>query len=107
MTVGTLIDHRTEAKELRMAGDLVMSKDEWLERGGQCRGTLGQAHKAGWLTPRSCERIGQPVTPEELANAKDFCIYAACHMESCLVRNGHNVRPCLPVFFRDKCKGNT
>lgn len=101
MRAQTTIRHRTEAKELRMAGNLVMSKEEWLERGGSCRGTLGQAHKSSWLTPRGCERVGQPVTKEEMANAKDFCIYADCYMEHCLVRDGRNVRPCLPVFFRE------
>ncbi len=104
MRAETTIRHRTEAKELRMAGNLVMSKEEWLERGGICRGTLGQAHKSGWLTPRGCERAGKPVTEEEMASVKDFCIYASCYMENCLEKNGRNVRPCLLVFFREVVK---
>ncbi len=101
MKVRNTITLLTEEKELKKAGNLVMSKEEWVERGGTCRGTFGQALKAGWLTPRGCERVGQPVTDEEMAGAKDFCILAACYMEHCLERNGLKVRPCLPVFFRE------
>lgn len=61
--------------------NFLTGKEEWLNHGGTCRGTLGQVHKSGWLISRGCERVGQPVTDEEMANAKDFCIFVDCYME--------------------------
>lgn len=94
----TLIRRRTQEKELRLSGELVMTKEEWVERGGTYRGTLGQAAQLGFYTIRACEKLGQPVTETEKVNCKDFAMYSNCYMEYCI---GHK-RPCLPVFFREK-----
>lgn len=99
MSIDTIIKHRTEKKEIRMSGELVMTKEEWLNRGGTYRGSIGTAARAGYYTVHSCELMKQPVTAEELANCKDFAMYKGCYMENCL-KGGK--RPCLPVFFREK-----
>ena len=47
--------------------------------------------------------MGLPVTDEELQNCKDFAMYKDCYDEHCLKDStGKKVRPCLPVFYRDK-----
>lgn len=92
-----IIKERLQAKEFRLSGNLVMTKDEWLKRGATYRGTLGQAAKLGFYTIRACEKIGQPVTETERANCKDFALYADCYMYYCI----DGKRPCLPVFFRE------
>lgn len=102
MSLETLIRHRTEKKELRLSGDLVMTRTAWEQRGGTYHGSLGPAAKAGWFTVRECERMGAPVTETELKNCKDFAMFKDCYTDYCLEENGKRVRPCLPVFFREK-----
>lgn len=97
----SLIRRITEEKELKMSGDLVLSRKEWIARGGVYRGSLGDAAKLGYYTVRVCEKLGQPVTSEEMLLAKDFAEFKTCYADSCLMQDdGTKVRPNLPVFFR-------
>ena len=98
MKVETLIKHRTENKILRMSEPLVMSRKEWLEKGGVYRGSLSEAAKQNYFTAWKCERLGQPVTADELAAAKDFAMFKGCYMENILP---DGTRPCIPVFHRE------
>lgn len=91
------VRERTEAKELRLSQPFVMSKEEWLQRGGEYRGTLGQAMQQGYYTVRCCERMGQPVSKTEFEAAKDFAMFMNCYMANCLPGGK---RPYLPVFWR-------
>ncbi len=102
MSLETLIRHRTQKREIRLSGDLVMSKAAWERRGGTYRGSLGKAAKSGWFTVRSCECMGKPVSEEEFKSCKDFAMFKDCYQEYCIGENGKDVRPCLPVFFREK-----
>lgn len=102
MSLETLIRHRTERKELRLSGELVMTRTAWEQRGGVYRGSLGPAAKAGWYTVRECARMGVPVTETEFNNCKDFAMFKDCYTDYCLEENGKRVRPCLPVFYREK-----
>lgn len=96
-----------ERAEIELSGNLVMSKSEWLARGGISHGTKSQAYNSGWFTVRWCEILGQPVTEDEFANVKDFCIYVGCYQKYFVKHNGIKQLPCLPVFFREKNKGST
>ncbi len=98
MRVETLIRHRTEEKEIRLSGELSMTKAEWEERGGVYHGSLGTAAKQGWYTVRNCELKGVPVTETEFKNCKDFAMFKDCYTENCI----KGKRPCLPVFYRGK-----
>ena len=69
MRVETLIKHRTQEKEIRRSGELVMTKLAWEQRGGIYHGSLGTAAKSGWYTVRVCALKGVPVTEEEFKNA--------------------------------------
>lgn len=101
-----VIKERTEAKELKMAGNLAMSRDEWITRGATFRGTLSQASKSNYLTARMCEKIGQPVSDEEMNAADNFAEMATCYMQFCLERDGKKVRPNIPVFYRENTNKN-
>lgn len=96
MRVETLIKHRTQEKEIRLSGELVMTKLAWEQRGGIYHGSLGTAAKSGWYTVRVCALKGVPVTEEEFKNCKDFAMFKDCYMENCINRR----RPCLPAFYR-------
>jgi len=87
----------TQAKEIRLSGKLVMSKEQWELRGGVFRGTVSAAARACYYTVRGCERLGMPVTEDELNRCNDFAIFQGCYMEFCIDRK----RPCLPVFYRN------
>ncbi|MDE6442777.1 MAG: hypothetical protein K2L12_08525 [Clostridia bacterium] len=102
MSVRTIIRHRTQEKEIRLSGALAMSKKAWEQRGENYRGSLGTAAKSGWYTIRSCKLMKQPVSAEEFAACKDFAMFKDCYQEYCIIENRKNVRPCLPVFYRDK-----
>lgn len=102
MSLDTLIRRRTQEKELRLAGDLVMTQAEWQERGGIYRGGLGKAAKQGYYTMRECENIGQPVTVTERAQVKDFAMCKMFYTDYFIVKDGKNCVPCIPVFFRKK-----
>ena len=82
MRVGTLIRHRTQDKEIRLSGNLVLTKDEWTQRGGVYHDSLGNAAKEGWYTVRNCELMGLPITDEEFKNCKDFAMYKDCYAEN-------------------------
>ena len=99
-SVETIIRDRTVAKDIKMSGELVLSKDEWLARGGFYCGTIGRAAKFGLFTVRQCEKIGKPVTPEEFSACRHFAMIKDCDTKDCLERNGKRVRPCVPVFYR-------
>ncbi len=102
MRVETLIRHRTQEKEIRLSGELVMTKEAWEQRGGIYHDSLGDAAKEGWYTVRNCEIMGVPVTDEEFQNCKNFAMFKDCYAENLLVIDGKNRVPCLPVFYRDK-----
>ena len=34
MSLDTIIRHRTQEKEMQLAGNLAMTKNDWLEKGG-------------------------------------------------------------------------
>lgn len=102
MRVETLIKHRTEDKEILLSGELVMTKAAWEQRGGTYHGTLGNAFKESWYTVRRCKLMGLPVTEEEFKTCKDFAMFQDCYAENCIVIDGKQKRPCLPVFYRDK-----
>ncbi len=102
MRVETLIRHRTQEKEIRLSGELVMTKEAWEQRGGIYHDSLGNAAKEGWYTVRNCEIMGVPVTDEEFQNCKNFAMFKDCYAENLLVIDGKNRVPCLPVFYRDK-----
>ena len=102
MRVPTLIRHRTQEKEIRLSGELVMTKEAWEQRGAVYHGSLGHAAKECWYTVRNCEIMGVPVTDEELQSCKDFAMFKDCYAENLLVIDDKNRVPCLPVFYRDK-----
>lgn len=96
------IRERTEAKELRMASGLVMTKEQWLARGATYRGSLGTAARGGYYTPRVCEKMGQAVSEEEMSACQDFAMFKTCYTEHCIIVDGKSRKPCLPVFFREE-----
>lgn len=96
------IRERTEAKELRLAGDLAMTRSQWVLRGGIYRGTISEAAQAGYYTIRACENMGKPVSEEERRAAKDFAMFKSCYAHHCIKVGDKKVRPCLPVFYRVK-----
>ncbi len=96
------IRERTEAKELRMSGELVKSREEWFSCGATFQGTISQAKSNSYFTVRYCEKIGQPVTDDEMSKANNFAEMSSCYMHHCLERNGVKVRPCIPVFYRKR-----
>lgn len=95
------IREKLEAKELKLAGDLVMTKSEWAARKATYRGGIFEAKQNGYFTIRFCEKIGKPVSEEELQNADNFAMMKGCYMRHCLNRDGKMVRPCIPVFHRE------
>lgn len=96
----TIIRDRTVAKDISMSGKLVLSKDEWLARGGFYCGSIGRAAKKGLFTVRQCEKMGKPVNAEEFASCRNFAMIKDCDVCYCLNRNDKRVRPCVPVFYR-------
>lgn len=95
--MGCKIRRRTEAKEIRLSGNLAMTKEQWEQRGGIYRGSIGTAARTGYYTVRGCERLGFPVSDEEFKTCNDFAMFVDCYVEFCI--NGK--RPCLPVFYRN------
>lgn len=93
------VEWRTTVKDVKMSGFLVMTKEEWLERGGEYRGSIGAANKADYFTVRQCENMKQPVGLEELDAARDFAMIK-CTGGYFLLRNGVQRCPCIPVFYR-------
>ena len=103
MSIDTIIAHRTQKKEIRLSGDLVMTREEWEKRGGIYHGTISQARKEGYCTVRCCELLGEPVTDEELKECKDFAMYKGVYAEYMIcIDTGKKVCPCLPVFYREQ-----
>lgn len=100
MSLRTIIKDRTQKKELRLSGSLVMSRTAWEQRGGIYHGSIGTAAKSGWYTVRGCQLLSKPVTETEFNKCKDFAMFKDCFQEYCIAEGGKNVRPCLPVFFR-------
>lgn len=96
----SLVRERTEAKELKMSQPLVMTREEWLERGGVYHGTLGEASNNDYYTARVCENLQQAVTDEEMKLCKDFAMFQTCYADNCLGAKPNRKRPCLPVFYR-------
>ncbi|MFI3205607.1 MAG: hypothetical protein R3Y33_00020 [Clostridia bacterium] len=77
--MSAIIRERTEAKEFRMSKPLVMTKDQWLERGGVYHGSLGEASRQNYFTARCCEKMGKPVTDEEFAKCIHFAMFRDCY----------------------------
>ena len=100
MSLNTIIRHRTQEKELQLAGNLAMTKNEWLEKGGIYRGTLGESKQQDYYTIRMCEKMGQSVSAEELQQAKDFAMCKSYYAEYLIEKDGKRYVPCVPVFFR-------
>lgn len=98
MSIETIIAHRTRKKEIRLSGELCLTRTQWEERGGIYHGSLKQASKEGYFTVRGCEILKQPVTTEEFLNCKDFAMFKSSDIY--LYENGNRVCPCLPVFYR-------
>lgn len=96
-----IVDWRTTKKDIQMSGDLVRTKEEWLERGGEYRGSIGAANKAGYFSIRQCENMKQPVGLEELNAARDFAM-VKCTGGYYLLRDGRRKCPCIPVFYRNR-----
>ena len=88
MSLDTLIRRRTQAKELLLAGNLAMTKNEWLEKDGIYRGTLGEAKQQRYFTIRVCEKMGQAVSAEELQQAKDFALCKSYYSEYLIKKDG-------------------
>ena len=84
-----------------MAADYVKTRDEYEAQGAKYIGSLGMAAKAGYYTPAACERLGCPVSEQELESIKHFAMYASCYTDQCIERDGRSYRPCLPVFYRE------
>ena len=87
-------------KEFRLADGYVKSKEEYEATGATYQGSLGQAAEAGYLTIGGCQRLGQPVQPDELANIQHFAMSVSCYADQCLIIGRRRCRPCLPVFYR-------
>lgn len=97
------VRERTEDKEIMLSGKLVMTKEAWEQRGGTYHGWLGQAARDEYFTVRECERMGLPVREAEFRSCKDFAMFGTCYADNCIdIGNGKKVRPCLPVFYRNK-----
>lgn len=102
MRVPTLIRHRTQEKEIRLSGELVMTKVAWEQRGGIYHGSVREASQDSYFTVRTCELMGLPVTGNEFRDCKDFAMYKLCYAENFILEGGKSRIPCLPVFYRDK-----
>lgn len=103
MRVETLIRHRTQEKDIRLSGEFVMTKEAWERRGGNYRGGIKDAAQESWYTVRQCELMGLPVSEAEFKSCKNFAMFKGCYDEYCInVEPFKKVRPCLPVFYRDK-----
>ena len=101
MSVESIIKHRTQAKEIRLSGKLVMTKAAWLALGGIYQGTIGQASQKGYYTVRMCEKLGKPVSNEEMQNCKNFALFQDCYTQYMIYDSEFVLRcPCLPVFLR-------
>ncbi len=101
MSLDTIIRHRTQEKEMQLAGNLAMTKNDWLEKGGIYHGTLWEAKQQNYYTIRVCEKMGQPVSAEELQQAKDFAMCKSYYAEYLIKKGGKMYVPCVPVFFRE------
>ena len=95
------VKRMTSEKELRLAAGHVKTRDEYEAQGAKYMGSLGMAAKAGYYTPAACERLGCPVSEQELENIEFFAMYADCYTDQCIEQDGHLYRPCLPVFYRE------
>lgn len=99
-SVESIIADRTARKDMRMSGNLVMTKDEWLVRGGECRGSVWNANENGYFTVRQCEKMGQSVSLEELDAARDFAMIKNHGGNYIKGPDGIRHCACVPVFYR-------
>lgn len=96
-----LARRRMQEKELCMAGDMLGTQQELEHNGLIFMGSTGTAAKAGYLTARGCQRLGVPVTEDELAHPQYFAMMPDCYSDLCVTdQDGDRRRPCLPVFYR-------
>lgn len=99
-SVESIIADRTARKDMRMSGNLVMTKDEWLVRGGEYRGSVWNANENGYFTVRQCEKMGQSVSLEELDAARDFAMIKNHGGNYIKGPDGIRHCACVPVFYR-------
>ena len=103
MSIDTIIAHRTQAKEIRLSGELCLTREQWQKKGGIYHGTISQASKEGYYTVRRCELMGEHVSSDEFQRCKDYAMYKGVYVENMIqVSSSEKVCPCLPVFYRGK-----
>ena len=101
MSVDTIIEHRTQSKEIRLSGELCMTREQWQKKGGIYHGTISQASKEGYYTVRRCELMGEPVSSDEFQRCKDYAMFKGVYVENMIqITPSVKVCPCLPVFYR-------
>ena len=54
------IAQKTADLDIKMSGTLVMTSEEWTERGGVNHGAVGQAVRSGWYTEEGARSWGSP-----------------------------------------------
>lgn len=102
MSKDTIIRDRTIAKELRLAGDCVLSAEEVKAHGHSLVGSLGEADREGYLTIRQMENKGCGPTPSEIAACTTYAMMKMCPVDFCIRdEDGKRVRPCIPVFKKN------
>lgn len=89
-----------QKKEIEMSGALVMTREQWEQRGGTYQGGVLEASQKGYLTVKACKKLGQPVSAEEMESCQNYAMFKGCYMEFCIGDKGRT-RPYLPVFFRN------
>lgn len=103
MSKDTIIRDRIIAKELRLAGDYVLTAGEVKKRGHVLVGSLGEADREGYLTIRQMENKGCGPTPSEIAACTTYTMMKMCPVDFCIWdADGKRVRPCIPVFHGGK-----
>ena len=91
------VERRKRAEEeLDLAKGYVHTREEYEARGVKYLGSFAQAAQAGYLTPRGCKWIHQPVCDEEWEHIKFCAAFVNCYP---FQRIGGKP-PCLPVFAR-------
>lgn len=101
------IRRRTFDKELRLSEGYIKTKEAYTESGAVYMGSVGAAAKQGYRTIAACERLGVPVSNEELQQIKCFAMMVDCYQDQCIIDEvGCKRRPCIPVFYREEAQKN-
>ena len=99
-SVESIMEKRTAEKNIRMSGKYVMTKDEWIARGGVYRESIGAANKSGYFTVRQCANMQKPVRPDEMYEPRDFAVMKLHGGHYLTDGDGRRRCPCIPVFYR-------